>query len=57
MEHYCALWSIVFMMSFVMVFDGSHHRKKLAKLFGSVNLFSQDELDQVRAIWAACQEN
>jgi len=57
MEHYCALWSIVFMMSFVMVFDGSHHRKKLAKLFGSVNLFSQDELERVRAIWAACQEN
>ncbi len=57
MEHYCALWSIVFMMGFVMVFDGSHHRKRIDRLFRSVNLFTQDELNQVRAIWAACQEN
>jgi len=57
MEHYCALWSIVFMMSFVMVFDGSHHRKRLDRLFRSVSLFNREELDQVRAIWAACQEN
>lgn len=57
MEHYCALWSIVFMMGFVMVFDGFHHRKRIDRLFRSVNLFTQDELNQVRAIWAACQEN
>jgi hypothetical protein len=57
MEHYCALWSIVFMMSFVMVFDGSHYRKRLLRLFRSVTLYSQDELEQVRAIWAACQDS
>jgi len=57
MEHYYALYSIVFMMSFVFVFDGSHHRKRLERLLHTLNLFSQDELDQVRAIWAACQEN
>jgi hypothetical protein len=56
MEHYCALYSIVFMMSFVFVFEGSHHRKRLDRLLRSLNLFSQSELDQVRAIWAACQE-
>ena len=57
MEHFCALWSIVFMMGFVMVFDGTHHRKRLERLIRAVNLFSQDEMDQVRAIWAACQES
>ncbi len=56
MEHYCALSSIVFMMAFVIVFDGAHHRKKLERLFRSLNFFDQDELDRVRAIWAACQE-
>jgi hypothetical protein len=56
MQHYCALSSIVFMMSFVIVFEGSHHRKRLERLFRSLNFFSQDELSQVRAIWAACQE-
>jgi hypothetical protein len=45
------------MMGFVMVFEGTHHRKRLERLFRSVNLLSNDELDQVRAIWAACQEN
>ena len=45
------------MMSFVMVFDCTHRRKRLQKLFSSLNLFSQDEMAQVRAIWAACQEN
>jgi len=57
MEHYCALYSIVFMMSFVFVFEGSHHRKRLERLLHSLNLFSQDELSQVRAIWSACQES
>ncbi|MGD0870859.1 MAG: hypothetical protein ABSB88_14980 [Bryobacteraceae bacterium] len=56
MQHYCALWSIVFMMGFVIVFDGAHHRKKLERLFRSLNLFNQDEMDRIRAIWAACQE-
>ena len=56
MQHYCALSSIIYMMGFVMVFESSHHRKRLERLFRSVNLFSPDELDQVRAIWAACQE-
>ena len=45
------------MMSFVLVFEGSHHRKRLDRLFRSLNLFNKSELDQVRAIWAACQES
>jgi hypothetical protein len=57
MEHYCALSSVVFMMGFLFVFEGSHHRKRLDRLFNSLNLFSQNEMDQVRAIWAACQES
>jgi hypothetical protein len=27
------------------------------RLFRSVTLYSQDELEQVRAIWAACQDS
>jgi hypothetical protein len=56
MQHYCALSSIVFMMGFVIVFEGAHHRKRLERIFRTLNLFSQDELEQVRAIWVACQE-
>src|ERR1035441_1913797 len=31
MEHYCALSSIIYMMGFVMVFEGTHHRKRLER--------------------------
>jgi hypothetical protein len=56
MSHHCALLSLVYMMGFVMVFDGSHYRKKLNRLLSSVNLLSQEEVDRLQAIWAACQE-
>ena len=56
MSHYSALLSIIFMMSFVMVFDQSHWRKIQRRLF-RVDLFSPDELDRVRLILAACQDS
>jgi hypothetical protein len=56
MQQYYALSSIIFGMSFVFLFDSTHHRKRLQRIFQSLNLYSKDELDQVRAIWAACQE-
>jgi cyanophycinase-like exopeptidase len=56
MTHYCALYSMVFMMSFVMVFDSSHQRKRLGRLFSSITLMSQDELSRIQSIWTACQD-
>jgi hypothetical protein len=56
MTHYCALFSLVFMMSFVMVFDSAHHRKRFGRLFSSITLMSQDELSRIQSIWAACQD-
>ena len=56
MTHYCALFSLVFMMSFVMVFDSVHQRKRLGRLFSSIALMSQDELSRIQSIWSACQD-
>jgi hypothetical protein len=56
MVNYNALLSIVFMMSFVVVFDSVHWRKRLNRLFCSSNLLSHDELDRLAAIWSACQD-
>ena len=54
--HYAALWSMVYMMSFVFLFDGVHKRGKLRRLLASVNLMSNDELGRIRATWSACQD-
>ena len=52
-----ALLSIVYMMSFVLLFDRVHFKSKLVNWLKGGNLMSRDELDQIQAIWAACQEN
>ena len=54
MTHFCALHSIIFMIGFVLVFDGLHYRHRL---FRNLNLFTSDELDRLQSIWEACQEN
>ncbi len=54
MTNLCALHSIIFMIAFVLMFDGLHHRHRL---FRSLDLFSSDELDRLQAIWDACREN
>jgi hypothetical protein len=56
MTHYCALFSLVFMMSFVMLFDSVHQRKRLGRLLSSISLISQDELSRIQSIWSACQD-
>jgi hypothetical protein len=56
MTHFFALWSIVFMMGFVIVFANTHDRHRFLRLFASVDLCSRDEVDRLMAIWAACQE-
>jgi len=56
MTHYAALYSIVFMMGFVYLFDLQHHRHRLARLFASITLMSPEELDWIRRIQSACDE-
>jgi hypothetical protein len=56
MANYSALLSIVFMMSYVVLFDAVHWRKRFTRLFCSSNLLSQDELDRLATIWSACQD-
>jgi hypothetical protein len=51
-----ALLSVVFMMSFVMLFDKAHWRKIQARL-RMIDLFSQDEMENLLKIMAACQES
>jgi cytochrome b subunit of formate dehydrogenase len=55
MSHKYALLSLVYMMSFVIVFDKARWQKKLHR-FLSGNLFSREDLTRLEAIWSACQE-
>jgi hypothetical protein len=45
------------MMSFVILFDRVHYKKKISNWLRGSNLMSPEDLDQIQAIWAACQEN
>jgi len=56
MSHYFALYSIIFMMSVVMVFDRTHFRKRYAH-FCEKNLLNSRDIDRLRNILKACQEN
>jgi hypothetical protein len=56
MSHYASLYSIVFMIGFVCVFDLRHQRQRLCRLFASVILMTPDELDRIRRIQSACLE-
>jgi len=56
MSHYAALYSIVFMMAFVCVFDRRHQRNRFYRLFTAAELISTQELDQIRKIRLACDE-
>jgi hypothetical protein len=56
MSHFAALYSIVFMIGFVGVFDRRHQRTRFRRLFASFALMSAEELDIVRKIRLACEE-
>ena len=56
MEQHAALFSIVFMIGFVGVFDLRHQRQRLGRLFSSITLMGQDELERIRMILSACEE-
>ena len=57
MYHPYALLAIVYMMSFVFLFDRVCYKNTLGKWLRGGNLMNREELDQIQAIWAACQEN
>jgi len=57
MSNYFALYSVVFMIGYVFVFDGIHRRNRLLRLFRSITLLTPQEVNQVQAIWAACQDS
>ncbi len=53
---YYALLSLVYMMSFVFLFDRVHYRNVVGSWLRG-NLMDREQLDEIQAIWAACQEN
>lgn len=57
MSQYFALLSMVFMMSFVIMFDGMRWRHSHNRWLRAFSLLSQEEIGQVRLIWSACQDN
>ena len=56
MTHYAALFSIVFMIAFVSMFDVAHKRRRICRLIASVTLMTSEELDRIRKIQSACLE-
>lgn len=55
-SHY-ALLSLVYMMSFVILFDRMHFRHQLAAWLRAGNLMSPAEVGRIQAILSACEEN
>jgi hypothetical protein len=44
-------------MGFVIVFDGVHQKNRIVRLFRSIKFFSSEEVNQLQAIWSACQDS
>ncbi len=55
MHQYFALLSVVFMISFVALFDYTH-LKGINRRFCKNGLMSQEEIQQLVSILSACQE-
>jgi hypothetical protein len=53
MTNYFALYAVIFMIGFVVVFDGRHQRNRLIR---SVHLLTAEELGRLQAIWEACED-
>ena len=56
MSHYAALFSIVFMIGFVCLFDLQHQHRRLRWLFASSTLMTPEEVDLIRKIHLAGEE-
>jgi len=50
------LLSLIYMISFVVVFDRLRYRRRLSEWLCGSNLLNGDELQRIMAIWTACQE-
>jgi hypothetical protein len=55
MSRFYALLSIVFMMSFVIVFDKAHFERRNAP-FWKTGLLSRQDVDRLVRVLSACQE-
>ena len=53
---YYALLSIIFMTSFVLLFDRMHFKTGITR-FCKTGLLDEQDIDRIRRIWSACQEN
>jgi hypothetical protein len=56
MSHFAALYSIVFMIGFLCLFDLRHSRIRFYRFFTTTALMGPDELDVLRRIQLACSE-
>ena len=56
MSHYATLYSIVFMIGFVYLFDRRHQRRRFWRLVASVVLMTPGEVDLIRKIQLADEE-
>ena len=56
MPHYTTLYSIVFMIGFVYLFDRRHQRRRFWRLLASVVLMTPEEVDLIRKIQLADEE-
>jgi hypothetical protein len=50
-----ALLSLVYMMSFVILFDRVHYKRRLCAWLSGA-MMTGSELERLLAIWSACQE-
>ena len=57
MPHYATLYSIVFMIGFVYLFDRRHQRRRFWRLLASVVLMTPEEVDLIRKIQLADKED
>jgi hypothetical protein len=56
MSHYAMLYSIVFMIGFVYLFDRRHQRHRFWRVLASVVLMTPEEVDLIRKIQLADEE-
>jgi hypothetical protein len=56
MSHYATLYSIVFMIGFVYLFDRRYQRRRFWRLVASVVLMTPVEVDLIRKIQLADEE-
>jgi hypothetical protein len=54
MSNHFALFSMIFMMSFVVLFDDVHRRNRCTRVLSG--LMTREELDRLLSLWTACHD-